>query len=65
MRQLSVSPGGNGAGAMATLQTRSTQRVAAGWVSLDPSRHAGGDARHQGIAGDGDAQARTKARLKL
>jgi len=38
--------------------------VAAGF-SVDPGRHAGGDARHHGAAGDGDAPARTEPMLKL
>ena len=43
----------------------STQPVAAGWFSVDPRSDAGGDARHHGAAGDGDASARAQDVLRL
>jgi predicted transposase YbfD/YdcC len=46
---------GNGAGVMATLRTAALNLFAPGWVSVNPGRLTGGDARHQGAAGDGTA----------
>ena len=46
---------GNGAGVMATLRTAALEPVAPGWVSVDPGRLTGRDARHHGTAGNGAA----------
>jgi len=43
----------------------SPQPVADRWVSLNPSRHASRDARHQGTDGGGDTPARAGAMLRL
>ena len=43
----------------------SPQPAAIVGISIDPRRHAGGDARHHGTAGDGDAAAQPMTELTL
>jgi len=44
---------------------RGAEPAAAGWVSVDPSWNSGGDARHHGPTGDGQAEATARTMLRL